>query len=609
MRGASRWQASSATIQQLIHWVSRNKDRTLLKGRAGELIHKGHTVSAVVDTLDVPDAVVRHWVREASLEQPAARVGASGAAQSKNGGETMPPPEGPDLLLGLSALRERRLEDAKHYFRVAFNDALTDPETKAEASLQLSQAFFRNGEIEEAAQECARAQHAYEALRDEESVGRCLHVRGMLELGRDNAASAVREFARAMTIAEKYDSNPDICRLLHQTGIALQLLGKKDDAREKFKRALEIARSLEDDEQVSASSYHLAVLFVDDGNNEEGLKYYEESVALRRGYQPDTLDDTTVLFTIADLATKLGRHERALQAMIEVRALPGTKSEALENRLDLNIEYLRGQMGRDQFVQAWRSSTAQNPPGRYLSHPKEVWERSQTLTAEGDELVCAKEFSKARTCYERAIEPMRDLDALFEKRNETLRLFLLNRDLAAPLARLAWVLREMDEPQCATDAWEQVAACLARAVTYLPNQQESIEPLLKNAQAQIAALRDFTAQAEALDQVRAGMHPTAWRSAQLFADQFGHFKAGEESGILLHCCWSALFPGQDFDPKAPDYSRKDARFREFVTQEQINIINATKPLVEYRYRKIKIGIDSWMFGTRKRSKQKDERPG
>src|ERR1700757_5123680 len=86
-------------VRALINWVSRNRGATKLQHRVLELINAGRTVSEVANKFGVPDAVVRHWVREADLEDVPAHVGSTGDAQSEKGAENVTSEEGPTFLL------------------------------------------------------------------------------------------------------------------------------------------------------------------------------------------------------------------------------------------------------------------------------------------------------------------------------------------------------------------------------------------------------------------------------------------------------------------------------------------------------------------------------
>lgn len=492
------------------------------------------------------------------------------------------------LILGVNALHQHRLNDAKGHFLKARNNAVDNPAATAESTQLLSQVLYKQGKFREAAHECALARRIYEKLGDEVRIGRCLHMCGMLEFAHGNEKAALSEYDKAMAIAKKYKNKQEVARLLHQTGVALESLGSKNEAKKSFVHSLAIAREFEDLEQISASLYHLAIIEADEGNKEKALAHFEESLAIRLQYRSYIGKDSVILFNIAMLATELGHLDSALRAMIEFLDLPKDHETKHGKKIELGIEFVRGKMGRDHFVKVWRSITGVNPPSKHFSHPKEIWERSRELTECGDDHLTANELSKALTCYERAIEPLYELKELFEKRNETLRFSLVNSDLASILSRLAWVLREINEPREAMNDWIKIVEYLEYAVAHLP----TVKPRLQEARKLLQAHDELSVQKEALDLHAAKTHPAAWRAAQLIVEQLGNLNKKDREEVFLSACWNSLFPGQLHDPDDPDYPCKKTRFEEFMQTHQNSVAEAVEPLAQYDLKKLKLGNDS-----------------
>jgi len=224
--------------------------------------------------------------------------------------------------LGLLAWREERLDDASDLFTKASAAAraVGDSVSANKAMLNSGLVAQDRGEFEKARQLIARARDVADAFHDTTTLARSLNNLAALDVKLGDAPSAIQSLDEARRIAKVIGDFETEVNARGQLATAFQLLGQPQRAFALLDSALSMATRDGRKQEQAEDLKLLADLFLDAGDNQHALDYYERARVLT-----DSLDQPeewgTILRNEARVHMALDNLELAARRAGEARVV------------------------------------------------------------------------------------------------------------------------------------------------------------------------------------------------------------------------------------------------------------------------------------------------
>ena len=163
--------------------------------------------------------------------------------------------------------------------RSLFTRAIASGAYEAEARLHLAHAFRREGRLDEAERECARAIALAREADDDEGLGYAVYEAGVVSLLRASHEAALAAFDEAEAIARRASFRPLEGNVHAARGTLLQERGELDAAIACHTEALAIAREVGSPYSEGSALYYLAGAYLERGQPADAAALLRKSLA------------------------------------------------------------------------------------------------------------------------------------------------------------------------------------------------------------------------------------------------------------------------------------------------------------------------------------------
>jgi predicted ATPase/class 3 adenylate cyclase len=191
-----------------------------------------------------------------------------------------------------------------------------DQRAQAWCEAALAEVARKQSHFDEAGERLERAARAFEALGEDEGLGKVMHLEGTLAAQRGNNAAARSRYEQSLEIRRRLGDRKMMASLFSNLGIVAEYEGDYALARSFNEQALELRTELADRWAIAVSMTNLGMIASLEGRNDEARTRFEEAMRLNR----EVGDSWMVAISYNNLGNAnrgLGDHEAALRDYAE----------------------------------------------------------------------------------------------------------------------------------------------------------------------------------------------------------------------------------------------------------------------------------------------------
>jgi serine phosphatase RsbU (regulator of sigma subunit) len=203
----------------------------------------------------------------------------------------------------------------------------------AEAYKNIGLGYYLQGSYEKALRNWEPSLRLYELTGDERGVANILSNMGSIYYTLGNYVLALQDYLKALPMAEKMGDSIRISTLVLNLGnIYSELLSAQDSALIYYHRALNIGESIGYFDLINLALINLGEFYLNNGNLDSSLYYFNKSLAVVSG----NIDKTLPLTNIGKIYAEKGDFKTALKYQRDAVQLATEKNAALELAKALN---------------------------------------------------------------------------------------------------------------------------------------------------------------------------------------------------------------------------------------------------------------------------------
>ncbi|MGA3362227.1 MAG: tetratricopeptide repeat protein [Solirubrobacteraceae bacterium] len=161
-------------------------------------------------------------------------------------------------------------------------EAIGDERLLAWCEAAIAEVARKQNHFDEAAERLGRAALAFQALGEDEGLGKVLHLEGTLAAQRGNNAEARSRYEESLELRRRVGDRKMMASVLSNLGIVAEYDGDYALARSFHEQALELRTELADRWAIAVSMTNLGMIASLQGRNEEARGRFEEAMRLNR---------------------------------------------------------------------------------------------------------------------------------------------------------------------------------------------------------------------------------------------------------------------------------------------------------------------------------------
>ncbi len=267
--------------------------RAALHTRAGRYLERDS--AAIEQRLDLlahhywhgdDEAKKRHYLQRAASAARASYANAAAIDYYERLVPLLGDAERVDALLELGQVLELtgQLDRARTIASEARDLAggLGDRRAEAWCETGLAEVARKQNRFEEVTERLARAGAIFTALRDDEGLGRVLHLEGTLAAQRGTLDEARAHYEQSLAVRRRLGDTKMMASVLSNLGIVAEYEGDYPRSRALHEQALELRSEIGDRWAIANSMTNLGMIDIFEGRNEEARARFEEAMRLNR---------------------------------------------------------------------------------------------------------------------------------------------------------------------------------------------------------------------------------------------------------------------------------------------------------------------------------------